>query len=123
MPKGPMIPAARIERAILVLRGHKILLDTDLAALYEVQTRVLVQAVKRNLERFPEDFMFQLTNQEFRDLKSHFVISSSASPGWGGRRSAPYSLYRTGRGYALIRAQQPARHRGEYRDRTRIRSA
>ena len=79
MPKGPMIPAARIERAILVLRGHKILLDTDLAALYEVQTRVLVQAVKRNLERFPEDFMFQLTNQEFRDLKSHFVISSAYS--------------------------------------------
>ena len=100
MVKGAIILAARIERAILILRGNRVLLDAELAALYEVQTRVLVQAVKRNLERFPEDFMFQLTNQEFRNLKSQFVISSSASPGWGGRRSAPYAF--TEQGVAML---------------------
>lgn len=55
------IAAERIERAILVLRGHKVMLDTDLAELYEVPTKVLLQAVKRNLERFPADFLFQFT--------------------------------------------------------------
>ena len=61
--KASLVPFARIERAILVLRGHKVLLDADLAALYEVPTKVLLQAVKRNLERFPQDFMFQLLTQ------------------------------------------------------------
>lgn len=87
------VPVAleRIERAIVVLRGHKVILDSDLAALYGVETRVLVQAVKRNLERFPEDFMFQLTNQELAILRSQSVISS-----WGGRRSAPYAFSEQG---------------------------
>ena len=93
--KASLVPIARIERAILVLGGHKVLLDADLAALYEVETRVLVQAVKRNLERFPEDFMFQLTNQELRNLKSQIVISS-----WGGRRTAPYAF--TEQGVAML---------------------
>ena len=84
------IPVERIERAILFLRGHKVMLDSDLAALYGVETRVLVQAVKRNLERFPKDFMFQINNQEVAALKSQSVISNP--PGRGGRRSAPYSF-------------------------------
>jgi hypothetical protein len=56
------VPVERIERAILFLRGHKAMLDSDLAVLYGVETRVLVQAVKRNLERFPKDFMFQISS-------------------------------------------------------------
>ena len=65
MPAAKTSPVAteRIERAILVLRGHKVLLDSDLAELYEVPTKVLLQAVKRNLERFPADFMFSMNNQ------------------------------------------------------------
>lgn len=74
---------------ILLVRGVRVMLDADLAALYGVETRVLVQAVKRNLARFPEDFMFQLTAQEFADLRSQTVISSA---GHGGRRTAPYAF-------------------------------
>lgn len=74
---------------ILPVRDLRVMLDADLAALYGVQTRVLVQAVKRNLARFPEDFMFQLTAREFADLRSQSVISSS---GHGGRRTAPYAF-------------------------------
>ena len=70
------IPAERVESSILVLRGHKVLLDADLAKLYGVETKVLLQALKRNPDRFPKDFMFQLTDQEFRDLRSQFVTSS-----------------------------------------------
>ena len=75
------VPVERIERAILFLRGHKVMLDSDLAALYGVETRVLVQAVKRNPERFPKDFMFQLTNQESANWRSQIVMSNSA-PGY-----------------------------------------
>jgi len=64
MPERGLVPVERIERAILVLRGHKVMLDTDLAALYDVPVKALNQAVKRNLERFPPDFMFQLTAGE-----------------------------------------------------------
>ena len=84
------IPAERIERAILLLRGHKVLLDAELAVLYGVETRVLVQAVKRNLARFPEDFMFQLDTDEVGALRSQSVISNV--PGRGGRRYAPYAF-------------------------------
>ena len=98
MLKTSPIPSERIERAILVLRGHKVLLDTDLAALYAVETRALVQAVKRHLERFPADFMFQLTNQEVVLLRSQFVISNR--PGRGGRRYAPYAF--TEQGVAML---------------------
>lgn len=64
------IPSERIERRIFMLRGQKVMLSTDLAELYEVQPKALVQALKRNIERFPADFMFQLTQQEFENLKS-----------------------------------------------------
>ncbi len=89
------IPAERIERSILVLRGHKVLLDVDLANLYDVETKVLLQAVRRNPDRFPKDFMFQLIDQEFRNLRSQFVTSS-----WGGRRYAPYAF--TEQGVAML---------------------
>jgi hypothetical protein len=62
----------RIEESILVLRGHKVLLDSTLASLYGVPTKVLVQAVKRNRERFPSDFLFELRNQEVANLRSQF---------------------------------------------------
>ena len=71
------------------------MLDADLASLYEVETKVLVQAVKRNLVRFPEDFMFQLSKDEFADLRSRSVTSS-----WGGRRYPPYAF--TEQGVAML---------------------
>jgi hypothetical protein len=71
-----LIPPERIERSILLIRGHKVMLSTDLAELYGVEPRILVQAVKRNINRFPEDFMFQLSKEEFSNLKSQIVISS-----------------------------------------------
>ncbi|MFN0317174.1 MAG: ORF6N domain-containing protein [Burkholderiales bacterium] len=93
--------AEHIAQSILLVRGQKVMLDSDLAALYEVETRVLVQAVKRNFERFPQDFMFQLTDGEVEDLRSQIVISSSASPNrWGGRRYAPYVF--TEQGVAML---------------------
>jgi hypothetical protein len=91
-----LIPVERIERSILLIRGQKVMLSTDLAELYQVEPRVLVQAVKRNIARFPEDFMFQLTEEEFYNLKSQFVISS-----WGGlRRAKPYAF--TEQGVAML---------------------
>ena len=87
-----LVPASRIEGTIYLLRGQKIMLSTDLATLYAVETKVLVQAVKRNIERFPEDFMFQLSKEEFSDLKSQIVTSS-----WGGiRRATPYAFTENG---------------------------
>ena len=77
--KNPsLIPQKHIENKILFIRGHKVMLDKDLAELYEVQTKVLNQAVKRNLDRFPEDFMFQMTKEEFENWKSQFVTSNQA---------------------------------------------
>ena len=72
------VPVERIENRILLVRGHRVLLDADLAALYSVQTRLLNQAVKRNGERFPPDFMFQLSGKELQDWRSQTVISKSA---------------------------------------------
>lgn len=87
-----IIPIERIEGSILLIRGHKVMLSTDLAELYRVEPRVLVQAVKRNINRFPEDFMFQLSKKEFTNLKSQIVISS-----WGGlRRATPYAFTQEG---------------------------
>lgn len=85
---APIVVAERIESAIVLLRGEKVLLDHDLAALYGVEPRSLIQAVKRNLTRFPEDFMFQLSQEELQNLRSQFVISSSH----GGRRYLPYAF-------------------------------
>ena len=96
MPGQSLIPAERIERAILLLRGQKVMLDTDLAALYGVETGALTRAVRRNLDRFPPDFMFQLTKQEFDDLRRQSGISSA----WGGRRYPPYVF--TEQGVAML---------------------
>jgi ORF6N domain len=92
-----VVPVVRIERSILPIRGQKVILDSDLADLYGVETRALVQAVQRNRERFPNDFMFQLTVEDFANLKSQIVISSR---GWGGRRSPPYAF--TEQGVAML---------------------
>lgn len=72
-------PLENIENLIHVIRGKQVMLDRDLARLYGVETRVLNQAVQRNIERFPEDFMFQLNKEEFENWKSHFAISNSDS--------------------------------------------
>lgn len=79
--KKALVPAEVIAGKILFLRGEKVLLDRDLAELYGVKTRVLKQAVRRNKKRFPEDFMFELTKQEFEDWRSQFVISNSDKMG------------------------------------------
>ena len=91
-----LMPVEVIERAIRLIRGEKVILDADLAALYGVATRVLVQAVKRNSERFPPDFMFQLTPEEFALLRSQIVTSRT----WGGRRYPPYAF--TEQGVAML---------------------
>ena len=84
-----------IQSKIYEIRGQRVMLDRDLAELYQVTTSALNQAVKRNSKRFPSDFMFQLTNQEFANLKSQFVISS-----WGGIRKMPYAF--TEQGVAML---------------------
>src|SRR5512136_861194 len=87
---------AQIESKMFMIRGQKVMLSHHLAELYEVEPRALVQAVKRNIERFPEDFMFQLSQEEFSNLKSQIVTSS-----WGGlRRAAPYAF--TEQGVAML---------------------
>ena len=97
MTNNASVPAEPIEKSILMIRGQKVMLDADLAELYGVDNKVLLQAVRRNLVRFPVDFMFQLTKEEFDNLRSQFVTSSSA---WGGRRYAPYAF--TEQGVAML---------------------
>jgi hypothetical protein len=80
-------PLEAITQHILLLRGQKVLLDADLAALYGVETRRLNEQVRRNLDRFPSDFIFEITNEELSNLKSHFATSS-----WGGRRKLPLAF-------------------------------
>jgi len=91
-----VIPPERIERRILLARGQKVMLSSDLAELYEVEPGLLNRAVQRNKSRFPGDFMFQLTPQEYENLKCQFGISSS----WGGRRHPPYAF--TEQGVAML---------------------
>jgi hypothetical protein len=86
---------ASIETRIFMIRGQKVIVDSDLADLYRVPTKVFNQGVKRNLKRFPKDFMFQLTGKEIGILKSQFVTSS-----WGGRRTSPYAF--TEQGVAML---------------------
>lgn len=88
---GNSAPLLPIESLIHVIRDQQVMLDSDLARLYGVETRVLNQAVKRNIERFPEDFMFQLTEEDSQNLKSQNVISS-----WGGNRKPPYAFTENG---------------------------
>jgi len=98
MPEASLVPMERIERAILLLRGHKVMLDSDLAALYGVETKVLNQAVSRNIERFPEDFMFQLTEAEAILLRSQTVTLKT---GRGQQRKyLPYAF--TEQGVAML---------------------
>ena len=85
----------KVESLIRVIRGQQVMLDRDLAELYGVETRRLNEQVKRNIERFPEDFMFQLTSNEFDNLKSQIAISS-----WGGVRKLPYAF--TEQGVAML---------------------
>jgi phage regulator Rha-like protein len=89
-------PVEQVEQLILLIRGERVLLDADLAAMYGVETKVLVRAVKRNHERFPSDFMFQVSEGEFENLRFHFGTSSS----WGGRRYPPYAF--TEHGVAML---------------------
>ena len=81
-----IIPIERIEQRIFVIRGERVILDSDLAQIYGVETRVFNQAIRRNIGRFPEDFMFGLTTEEFESLMSQIVISKI---GRGGRRKLP----------------------------------
>ena len=90
-----IIPIDRIAQSIYLLRGQKVMLGQDLASLYGVTVGALTQAMKRNANRFPKDFMFQLNAQEFANLKSQIVISS-----WGGLRSRPYAF--TEQGVAML---------------------
>ncbi|MFN0105448.1 MAG: ORF6N domain-containing protein [Bryobacteraceae bacterium] len=86
-----------VERRIYIIRGRKVMLDADLAELYQVEPFNLNKAVKRNLERFPAEFMFQLTKEEFENLRSQSGISR-----WGGRRYLPYVF--TEHGVAMLAA-------------------
>jgi hypothetical protein len=100
-----IVPIEVIERRIYIIRGQKVLLSTHLSELYDVEPRALVQAVKRNKDRFPADFMFQLSTREFANLKSQSVISS-----WGGlRRASPYAF--TEQGSRCYRASSTASER------------
>jgi phage regulator Rha-like protein len=93
--KSLMLTSEAIERKIYLIRGEKVMLDNELATLYNVKTKVLLQAVKRNIKRFPDDFMFQLDNKEFVILRSQIVTSN-----WGGRRYPPYAF--TEQGIAML---------------------
>ena len=94
--KAEVVLIERIEKKIFLIRNQKVMLSTHLAGLYEVEVKVLNQAVRRNIDRFPKDFMFQLSKKEFENLKSQIVTSS-----WGGiRRSLPYAF--TEQGVAML---------------------
>ena len=90
-----LVPVERIFGKIFLIRDTKVMLDRDLAGLYGVETKVLKQAVRRNIKRFPDDFMFDLTHQEFRDLRSQIVTSK-----WGGVRYPPMAF--TEQGVAML---------------------
>lgn len=95
MSKEISIPDEALMNKIRLVNGTKVMLDSDLAELYQVETKVLNQAVKRNSERFPDDFMFQLADEQWKNLKSQNVTSS-----WGGRRTLPYVF--TEQGVAML---------------------
>jgi ORF6N domain len=98
MPEQNLVPLERIERAILVLRGHKVMLDADLADIYGVETKVLNQGIRRNIERFPEDFVFQLTEAEAACLRSQ-TVTLKAGRGQH-RKYPPYAF--TEQGVAML---------------------
>lgn len=95
MSKGnELIPSVPIENRIYIFRGQKVMIDSDLAGLYGVETKRLNEQVKRNIERFPAEFMFQLTEEEYKLLKSQSITSDlksqNATTSWGGRRIPPF---------------------------------
>jgi hypothetical protein len=90
-----LLPDQTVLSKIYIIRGQKVMIDQDLAELYKVETKILNQSVKRNIERFPSDFMFELTAAEYGNLKSQFVTSS-----WGGRRKLPFAF--TEQGVAML---------------------
>jgi len=102
MKKSNALVPEVIERRILLIRGQKVLLDKDLASLYGVETRELNKAVRRNTDRFPDDFMFQLTPKEFQNLMFQFGTSSCAArhdiagAHWGGTRKLPLAFMEEG---------------------------
>ncbi|NQU12704.1 MAG: ORF6N domain-containing protein, partial [Desulfobacteraceae bacterium] len=96
--KVDVLTPENIAALIYLIRGQKVMLDRDLAGLYEVETKVLKQAVRRNIDRFPEDFMFELSDQEFKNLRSQFVTSSLSQ--WGGARYKPMVF--TEQGVAML---------------------
>jgi hypothetical protein len=95
MAKNISLPEESIFKKIVLVRDQKVLLDSDLAELYGVPTKVLKQAVRRNLDRFPNDFMFELSAKEWQDLRSQIVTSS-----WGGKRYTPFAF--TEQGVAML---------------------
>lgn len=95
-PQAAVIPVERIASRIYLIRGEKVMLDSDLGELYGVETGALVRAVKRNRKRFPEDFSFQLSDQEFENLRCQTGTSSR----WGGRRYPPFAF--TEQGVAML---------------------
>ena len=104
-----------VRPSVLIIRNQRVLISTNLATLYGVAPMVLIQAVKRNLSRFPEDFMFQLTKDEWINLKSQNVISS-----WGGARTPPYAF--TEQGVAMLSSvlNSERRYQGQYRNHARF---
>ena len=107
-----IVPSERIERSILLIRGHKVMLDADLAVLYGVSVGRLNEAVKRNRDRFPDDFMFQLSPPEFHNLKLQIrdlnlkLQTAISSSDWGGRRHPPYVF--TKQGVAMLFRLRPS---------------
>lgn len=100
-----VIVIEQIEQAIYEIRGQRVMLDADLSKVYGVQTRILIRAVKRNIQRFPEGFVFSLSNQEVMSLRSQFGI---ANKGRGGRRTPPYAFTEHGAVMASTILNSPA---------------
>jgi hypothetical protein len=105
------ITLSSITERILAIREHRVLLDEDLAKLYGVATKSMLQAVKRNIERFPADFAFQLSTGEWQGLRSQFVTSNS---GRGGRRYAPFVFYRVRVAMLSSVLNSPPSHSSQY---------
>ena len=121
-----LLPTERIERSSLMIRGHRVMLDADLAALYGVSVSRLNESVKRNRDRFPADFMFQLTHKEFDSLRSQFatlkleIADCDIKFGLGRPASPALCLYRTGCCYAFERSPEQTSSTGEYRNHARL---
>ncbi len=103
-----------VQQKIYELRGQRVMLDFDLAALYQVTTGNLNKAVKRNIKRFPSDFMFQLTKEEFEKMKSDLIFQNGTSS-WGGTRKLPYAF--TEQGLAMLSGVLRSLHRPERHQR------